>query len=162
MKIITKILSIIFLTISLSGCNEIKEAISGIDSAAKNAATATNKDIHAIQAIEISYKGKQFTIKDLFMTLLKDVTWQHEKQTGISTVHIKGTWKKGLFNNYNFDQILQNQLAENGHVFIKLEVKDKQILENNTTVQLILDKQTLVDESGKQALTSLYDAYISQ
>lgn len=80
----TKVACITCLCALLTGCSnrlsEIKDAVSGINSAAENAASAVSRDVHAVRAIAINYKDTSFTVNDLFKTILRDVRWDYDAE----------------------------------------------------------------------------------
>ena len=88
------------LSLCLAGCSdtlgEIKDAASGINTAADEAATAISQDVHSIRAINITYNDETFTVNDLFKSILRDVQWDYErgektnalKVNGLSLIHI--------------------------------------------------------------------------
>ena len=145
----------------LSGCGDLQKAVSGINSAAETAAKATSTDVHSIRATKLTYNHQHFTVNDLFKTVLKDVFWEYEETNGTHILHIKGTWKEPLFTSYQFDDALKQKLSEDGDVFVTLTVKDNQIIEQNTTIQLVYNKEILVEESGKQVFDDLLKTYTS-
>ncbi len=71
MKWMTKVACITCICALLSGCgnrlSEIKDAASGINSAANSAASAVSRDVHAIRALDINYKIHRLRL----MTYLK-------------------------------------------------------------------------------------------
>lgn len=159
MKVFSKIVAIILFTFLLTACGDLKEAVSGIGSAANSAAKATGTDVHAIRAMELSYNGETVTVNDLFKTDLRDVFWKYKETQNGSTLVIKGTWQEPLFESYGFDTSLKNKLAEDGDVIVTLHVKDHAIIVDKTTVQLIYQKDELVNESGKEVLDYFLKTY---
>ncbi|TSI03362.1 hypothetical protein [Lysinibacillus sp. BW-2-10] len=153
--------SILFLVGCSNQFGDLKEAVSGIDSAAQKAATATSLDVHQIRSIEIDYENEVFTINDLFKTILRDVQWDYENLNNIHNFTVKGTWKDNLFEHYQFTDEVKNQLVKNGKVVIHFQIVDQQILADSTTVQMTLNNELLVDEMGKEALHSLFSYYIN-
>lgn len=146
--------------LSLAGCGEVKDAVSGINSAANTAAKATSADVHSIRASELSYKQETFTVNTLFKTILKDVFWEYKEKNGGSTLQIKATWKEPLFSSYKFDEALKQKLAEDGDVLIELTIKDHEIQQAKTKVKLVYKGETLVEESGQQVMDNFFEAYI--
>lgn len=81
-KWMTKLAIVTCLSVLLAGCGdrltEIKDAFSGINSAADAAASAVSQDVHAIRALTINYNDESFTINDLFKTILRDIRWEYD------------------------------------------------------------------------------------
>lgn len=159
MKSLTKLFIFLLLTVLLTGCGDLKNAISGIDSAAKTAAKATSTDVHAIRAITLTENGRSFTVEELFTGILKDVFWQYKETEEANTLQIKGTWKEPLFESYAFDDNLKQKLAEDGDIFVKLTIHNHKIVQESTSVQLVYNKKILVDESGIDAFEYLLKTY---
>ena len=154
------------LSLFLVGCsdtlNEIKEAASGINSAADKAATAISQDVHSIRAIEITHNAQTFTVNDLFKSILRDVQWHYEPSQEENVLKITGTWQPNLFASYNIDETIKPDLAVNGRVTIELQVEENIIQEENTTVTLTYNEEKLLNESGKETLYYLYEYYITK
>lgn len=162
MKIYSKAIVILFFSILLTGCGDLKEAVSGISSAADTAASATSTDVHAIRSIKLVSNGQNFTVNELFKGLLKDVKWQYEEVAGESLLHVKGTWKEPLFSSYSFDSELKDKLVEDGDVLVTLTVGNDAIISENSSIQLIYQNEILVEESGTQVLNYLLETYTSK
>ena len=154
------------LSLFLVGCsntlNEIKEAASGINSAADKAATAISQDVHSIRAIEITHNTQTFTVNDLFKSILRDVQWHYEPSQKENVLKITGTWQPSLFASYNIDETIKPDLAINGKVTIELNVAENIIQEENTTVTLTYNDENLLNESGQDILQYLYEYYITK
>ena len=79
-----KLFSLIIFTCFLAGCgdsySEIKEAVSGINTKANDAASALSLEVHELRATELYYNDKSFTINDLFKTTLRDVQWYYDEK----------------------------------------------------------------------------------
>lgn len=148
----------------LSGCSEkmsdIKSAVSGINTAATNAATAISQNVHNLRAIEIHYENEQFTINDLFKTILRDVQWHYEQTEGTDILKVTGTWKDPLFENENFDAQTKKLLKELGKVTVELYIKDGMLQPNNTVIKLELNGEIIVEVQGEIALTKFYDVFL--
>lgn len=155
------IVTIFMCMLLLSGCGDLQQAVSGINNAAETAAKATSTDVHSIRATELTYENQHFTVNALFKTILKDVFWEYEETNGTHLLHIKGTWKEPLFTSYPFDDALKQKLAEDGDVIVTLTVKDNEIIKQSTTIQLLYNKEVLVDESGEQVFDNLLQTYAS-
>lgn len=166
MRKLTMMIPFIFLILVLSGCSEkvteLKEAVSGIDSAANKAAKAISLDAHSIRSIEINHADAKFTVNDLYKTILRDVFWEYEEKNEIHIFTVKGTWKEPLFEDYHFTENQLEKLKDEGKVVVQLELVDGVIKPESTTVQMTLDGETLVDEKGEDALNRLYDQYVNQ
>lgn len=154
------------LSLCLVGCsntlNEIKDAASGINSAANKAATAISQDVHSIRAIEITHNTQSFTVNDLFKSILRDVQWHYEPSQEENMLKITGTWQPDLFASYNIDEKLKNELAVNGKVTVMLNVEENMIHEEQTEVTLVYNEKTLLKESGQEILHYLYDYYTTK
>ena len=154
------------LSLFLVGCsntlNEIKEAASGINSAADKAATAISQDVHSIRAIEITHNTQTFTVNDLFKSILRDVQWHYEPSHEENVLKITGTWQPSLFASYNIDETIKPDLAINGKVSIELNVVENIIQEENTTVTLTYNEENLLNESGQAILQYLYEYYTTK
>lgn len=159
-------LSIVFLISSiLFGCddklNELKDAVSGIDSAANKAANAISLDAHSIRSVEINYENHTFIINDLFKTILRDTLWEYEQKDTNHILIVKGTWKEPLFENYNIT-VDKEKLKKDGKVTIELQFENETINEHKTNVILEYEKNKLLELKGKEALHYLYDVYIQK
>ncbi|MCL1695924.1 hypothetical protein [Lysinibacillus sp. BPa_S21] len=159
-----KIACITSLCVLLAGCgnrlSEIKDAVSGINSAAETAASAVGRDVHAIRAIAIDYKDTSFTVNDLFKTILRDVRWDYDAEK--SELHVRGTWQAPLFSEQQWDDTMKKQLAETGVVKIKCTIKDDKIDSALTNVTLIFNDETILKMNGEDALHHLYDTYLQK
>ena len=160
------ILLISVLSLFLIGCsdkvNEIKEAASGINSAANKAATAISQDVHSIRAIEITHNDQTFTVNDLFKSILRDVQWHYEPSQEENILKITGTWQPTLFAPYNIDETIKPDLAVNGRVTIELKVEENIIQEENTIVTLTYNEENLFSENGQEILHYLYEYYTTK
>ena len=154
------------LSLFLIGCsdkvNEIKEAASGINSAANKAATAISQDVHSIRAIEITHNTQTFTLNDLFKSILRDVQWHYEPSQKENVLKITGTWQPNLFDSYNIDETIKPDLSVNGQVTIELKVVENIIHEENTTVTLTYNEENLLNETGQEILHYLYEYYTTK
>ncbi|MEG0258970.1 MAG: hypothetical protein RR595_02585 [Lysinibacillus sp.] len=159
-----KIISVSCLSILLTGCGdrltEIKEAASGINAAADEAAKAMSQDVHSVRAITIDYQGASFTINELFKTILRDVRWRYDEET--EQLQVEGTWLDPLFSEQQWNDVDKKQLAENGKVTVVLPIQDNTINSAKTTVRLQMNKQLLIDDEGDPILQELYDTYLSK
>lgn len=162
-----KLLLVVFLlTFILSGCSEqfsqMKKAVAGINSKANDAATAISEDAHTLRSIQLSLNNNStVTINELFKSILRDVQWIYNKNTP-SKLQIKGTWQDGLFNNYQFTANDKKVLQEKGKVTITLSFNQLEIIPHHTYLEMELNDETVVQESGENALLLLYDAYIEK
>lgn len=152
--------------ILLVGCGntleELKGAAAGINSRANEAATALSMDAHSIRATEIQYNNQTFTINDLYKAILRDVQWHYEKIDGVDTIKVTGTWQdKGLFEVYNFEEDVKNQLLEYGKITVFLTFSEDQLNEEATEVTMHLNDKILVQEIGTPALHTFYELYTS-
>lgn len=164
MKLINKGLTIVCLSILLSGCNErlteIKEAASGINDTAQSAASALSKDVHSVRAINVSYNKETFTLNDLFKSILRDTRFEYDAQTG--KLQVKGTWLDPLFSEQPWDEAYKKRLAETGEVTVTLHIQDDKIVSELTDIVLILDRKTIVHMEGADALSHLYETYLQK
>lgn len=164
MRKLTMMISFFFLVLLLTGCGdkvaELKEAVSGIDGAANKAANAISLDAHSIRSIEIEHGDTNFTVNNLFKTILRDVFWDYEEKNEIHILTVNGTWKETLFEDYQFTDEQVVKLKEEGFVTVILELVDGEIKPDSTQVQMVLHGETLVDEKGEDALYRLYDQYV--
>ncbi|RHW38535.1 hypothetical protein D1B33_06565 [Lysinibacillus yapensis] len=160
-----RLLILLLLASALSGCEstiyKIKDAASGIGTAADQAAKATSLDAHAIRAIEINYNNETFSMNDLFQSILRDVQWKYENSDNLQQISIKGTWQDPLFSHYNFSNEQKANLKENGIVKIEFTVQDSQIIRESTKLKMELNEEEAVKMEGEDALTYLYDTYTS-
>ncbi|WP_431029793.1 hypothetical protein [Lysinibacillus sp. LZ02] len=163
MRKLYMILSASILSFCLVGCSDtlvqIKDAASGINSAADQAATAISQDVHSIRAIEVTYNDQTFTVNNLFKSILRDVQWHYEPSQQENVLLITGTWQPSLFDAYGIDQTIDNELAIHGEVTIELIVEENMIHEEKTKVTLVQQTETLLEENGQDILYYLYDYY---
>ena len=144
----------------LAGCNDINDAISGINSKANEAAKAISEDVHSLRNVKIHVEDQEnVTVNNLIKAILRDVQWKHEKKDETEILIINGIWKEGLFEDYNFTPIEKEKLRENGDVNIKLFYKNKQLQTDLTTVILTNNNNVIVDLQGKEAFNSIQNAY---
>ena len=160
-----KFFSLIIFTCFLAGCgdsySEIKEAVSGINTKANDAASALSLEVHELRAIELYYNDKSFTINDLFKTTLRDVQWHYDEKE--QNLIIKGTWKdNGLFAFENYDNNLKKQLREDGNVEVHLFFNQRKLDEAKTTITMQLNAETLINQAGTEALQHFYEVYVAQ
>lgn len=145
----------------LAGCSDIIDAISGINLKANEAAEAISEDVHSLRNVKINVENQEnVTVNNLIKAILRDVQWKHEKKDETEILIISGTWKEGLFEEYNFTPIEKEALKENGDVNIKLFFKNKQLQTDLTTVNLFnIHDNVIVDLHGKEAFNSIQTAY---
>ena len=160
-----KFFSLIIFTCFLAGCgdsySEIKEAVSGINTKANDAASALSLEVHELRAIELYYNAKSFTINDLFKTTLRDVQWHYDEKE--QNLIIKGTWKdNGLFAFENYDNNLKKQLREDGNVEVHLFFNQRKLDQAKTTITMRLNADTLINQAGTEALQHFYEVYVAQ
>jgi len=152
--------------ILLYGCgnlSEIKEAVSGINSQAEKAKSAITLDAHTIRSIEIAYNEENFTVNDLFKTILRDVQWEYEKKEELHHLIVRGTWKEPLFEQrLSMDEQLIEELVVDGKVLVHLTFESETILPDFTTVSMSLRDELLVDLEGEEALYHLYDCFLQK
>ncbi len=148
----------------VSGCSvelsEIKSAVSGINTAATNAATAISPDVHTLRSVEVHYQNETFTINDLFKSILRDVQWHYEQIDKTDRLNVTGTWQEPLFEKEDFDEHTKKLLKETGIVTVVLSFSDDKLLINDTTIKMELNGHTIIEEHGEKALTKFYDAFI--
>ena len=151
---------IIIFSFVLAGCNDIIDAISGINSKANEAAEAISEDVHTLRSIPIELDGRQtITINDFIKVILRDVQWKHEKKDHLEKLIADGSWKDGLFDNYGFTTEEKEEFKKTGDVVIQLFFDDKQLQVDLTTVVLTNDENVIVNLTGKKAFTSLQKAF---
>lgn len=147
----------------LAGCGDtlkdIKDAATGINSAADQAASAISQDVHSIRSIEITYNDQAFTVNDLFKSILRDVQWHYEKNNSSNILKVTGTWKPSLFEHYSSHNVSDKDLEKDGLVTVFLTVENHVILEDQTKVALVYKDQVLVNQKGKDVLYHLYESY---
>lgn len=154
----------IFVTaIFLVGCgdtmSDIKDAASGINSKANEAAAAISMDVHSIRATELTFDNESITINDLFKAILRDVQWQYDTNNSKS-LKITGTWQdNGLFMHHDLETVDKNELQENGNVTILLFFNEGVLDESRTKATLALHGNTLANETGSQLLPHFYETY---
>ncbi|MGE7841046.1 hypothetical protein ACQKNX_09665 [Lysinibacillus sp. NPDC093712] len=160
----TKLAIVTCLSVLLAGCGdrltEIKDAFSGINSAADAAASAVSQDVHAIRALTINYNDESFTINDLFKTILRDIRWEYDGEK--NELHVQGTWQAPLFSDQAWDDHMQKQLAETGLVNVICVIQDDQIDSSQTEVTLVFNQEKILQLSGDDALHHLYDTYLKK
>ncbi|MFJ7405335.1 MULTISPECIES: hypothetical protein [unclassified Lysinibacillus] len=160
----TKLAIVTCLSVLLAGCGdrltEIKDAFSGINSAADAAASAVSQDVHAIRALTINYNDESFTINDLFKTILRDIRWEYDGEK--NELHVQGTWQAPLFSEQAWDDHMQKQLAETGLVTVICVMQDDQIDSSQTEVTLVYNQEKILQLSGDDALHHLYDTYLKK
>lgn len=163
-KWMTKLAIVTCLSVLLAGCGdrltEIKDAFSGINSAADAAASAVSQDVHAIRALTINYNDESFTINDLFKTILRDIRWEYDGEK--NELHVQGTWQAPLFSEQAWDDHMQKQLAETGLVTVICVMQDDQIDSSQTEVTLMFNQEKILQLSGDDALHHLYDTYLKK
>lgn len=142
--------------------NDLKEAISGINSQAEKAKSAITMDAHTIRGLEIEYNGDRFTVNDLFKTILRDAQWEYEKIDDKDILFVKGTWKEPLFEHLQFSNEQKEALIKEGKIHIQLTFENETIIPNGTTVSMQLHDELIVNEQGEEILYYLYDMYIQQ
>ncbi|MET4560480.1 DNA-binding NtrC family response regulator [Lysinibacillus parviboronicapiens] len=164
MKWITKVACVLCLSTLLVGCSErlteIKDAASGITSAADSAANAVSRDVHAIRAIAIDYNDKSFTINDLFKTILRDVRWDYDAKQ--NELQVQGTWQPPLFSEQGWNQDKQKQLAETGLVTVTCVIDGDKIDSTLTDLKLVFNNEIMYQINGEEALHYLYDTYLQK
>lgn len=162
MKWMTKIACITCICALLSGCgdrfSEIKDAASGINSAANSAASAVSRDVHAIRALDINYKDTSFTVNDLFKTILRDIRWDYDPEK--NELHVRGTWQPPLFSDQAWREDMKEKLAESGFVTIACKIIDDKIDSEQTSITLTYNEEILLQKNGEEALHHLYDTYL--
>lgn len=140
----------------LSGCSEFMEAVTGINSRAKEAAEAISEDVHTLRGIEIIHTNEnKATINDLIKTIVRDVQWKYEEENNQDILFVKGTWQEGLFSNIEFTEDEKNLYKENGIIAIALYFKDHALLEELTTIQMNVGDEEIIKLVGKEALQQL-------
>lgn len=164
MRWMTKVASIACLCALLAGCgdrlSEIKDAASGITSAANSAASAVSRDVHAVRAIDINYKDTTFTVNDLFKTILRDIRWDYDAEK--NELHVRGTWQAPLFSEQKWNDTMKKQLAETGVVRVTFTLTDNKIDSASTNVTLVFNDETILEMTGEDALYHLYDTYLQK
>ncbi|WP_054768288.1 hypothetical protein [Lysinibacillus parviboronicapiens] len=164
MKRFTKVACVLCLSTLLVGCSdrltEIKDAASGITSAADSAANAVSRDVHAIRAIAIDYNDKSFTINDLFKTILRDVRWDYDAKQ--NELQVQGTWQPPLFSEQGWNQDKQKQLAETGLVTVTCVIDGDKIDSTLTDLKLVYNNEIMYQMNGEEALHYLYDTYLQK
>lgn len=157
-KLVPLLLAVIFLTGCSDTMKDIKNAASGINSKANEAATAISIDVHSIRAIELEFADEQVTINDLFKTILRDVQWHYDES--MNTLKITGTYKDNqLFSEQGFTEQQKQDLVENGKVTIQLNFVDNKLSKSNTIAQMHLHNKLIVDQQGEPLLQHFYDVF---
>lgn len=150
----------------LAGCgdtfSDIKDAASGINSKANEAATAISQDVHSIRAIEIQHNDKSFTINDLFKNIIRDVQWHYEKNGEANVLRVTGTWQPTLFEALQFDATPYPTLAENGTVEFILEVSEQTITKEEIAATLTYKGNEIFSRKGEELLLYLLDYYTNR
>lgn len=163
-KLINKGISIVCLSVLLTGCGdrltEIKEAASGINGAAHSAANALSKDVHSVRAIHLSYNEETFTLNDVFKSILRDTRWEYDAQA--EKLQVKGTWLEPLFADQHWDNTYKKKLAETGEITVTLRIQDDKIHSALTDVKLVYDGETILHMTGEDALFLLYETYLQK
>lgn len=162
MKWMTKVACITCICALLTGCGdrlaEIRDAASGINSAANSAASAVSRDVHAMRAIDINYQDTSFTVNDLFKTILRDIRWDYDLEK--NELHVRGTWQPPLFSDQPWDGDMKEKLAEAGFVTVTCKFIDDKIDSKHTNVILTYNEEILLQENGEEALHHLYNTYL--
>lgn len=162
MKWMTKVACITCICALLSGCggrfSEIKDAASGINSAANSAASAVSRDVHAIRALDINYKDTSFTVNDLFKTILRDIRWDYDLEK--NELHVRGTWQPPLFSDQAWSDDMKKKLTESGFVTVTCQIIDDKIDSQQTSITLTYNDEILLQKNGEEALHHLYDIYL--
>ncbi|WP_241774579.1 MULTISPECIES: hypothetical protein [Lysinibacillus] len=160
----TKVACITCFCALLAGCgdrlSEIKEAATGINSAADSAASAVSRDVHAIRAIAINYKDTSFTVNDLFKTILRDTRMDYDAEK--RELHVRGTWQAPLFYEQTWDDTMKKQLAETGVVTVTCTIMNNKIDSSSTNVTLVFNDETILEMTGEDALHHLYNTYLQK
>lgn len=163
MRTFAKTILVTLIAMSLAGCSntlsDIKEAASGINSKANEAATAIGQDVHSIRAIEIEHNDKTFTVNDLFKNILRDVQWHYEKNDETNILRVTGTWQPTLFEGLNFDPTPYKTLAEHGEVEFTLHVDEQAIISEEMKTTLHYEGQEIFSKKGEKLLQYLFDYY---
>lgn len=166
MRSFAKIIVAAFTVALLAGCGDtitdIKEAASGINSKANEAATAISQDVHSIRAIEIEHNGKNFTVNDLFKNILRDVQWYYEKNEETDILRVTGTWQPTLFEQLDFDPAPYPALAEVGAVEFLLQVNEQTIAQDQVQATVVYDEQEVFTAKGEQLYQYLLEYYINR
>ena len=161
MKKVSFVVIIVF-SFVLAGCNDIIDAISGINTKANDAAEAISEDVHTLRSILIKLEDQQtIAVNDFIKTILRDVQWKHEKIDKVEVLIADGSWKDGLFNEYRFTTDEKKALEHTGDIVIQLFFDDKQLQEDLTTVVLKKDDRIIINLTGKEAFSSLQYAFKS-
>ncbi|MFJ7371274.1 hypothetical protein ACIQVU_17870 [Lysinibacillus sp. NPDC098008] len=146
----------------LSGCgerlSEIKDAASGINTAANSAANAVSRDVHAIRAMDINYQDTAFTVNDLFKTILRDIRWDYDLEK--NELSVRGTWQPPLFSDQAWDQQMIKKLAEEGIVHVRCKIADDTLDSAHTIITLSYNHEIIFEKSGEEALHHLYDTFL--
>lgn len=148
------------LTIILAGCSDITDALSGIDNQAQKAASGITPEALNIRSINIEYKNESFTVDELFTSILRDIFWEYDKNNDSQILIVKGTWKEGLFEDYELQSYPINDLNSDGKVTVVFGIVNDEILPEKTKVTMTLGDQVIIEEIGEKAQKTLYDAYL--
>lgn len=159
-----KIFSLIFIcAFCLVGCTdkltEIKDAASGIQTKANEAATVLTEDVHTLRDLKVDVNDKQVSINTLMKNTLRDVQWTYEKET-IAFLHVKGTWKDDLFESYSFTEDEKKVLRENGKVYVTFAFAEQQLQPAQSTLKLIVNDKQIIQENGEIVLQYFKEAYL--
>lgn len=160
MRNIKNIVITSLLTIILAGCSNITDALSGIDNQAQKAASGITPEALNIRSINIEYKNESFTVDELFTSILRDIFWEYDKNNDSQILIVKGTWKEGLFEDYELQSYPINDLNSDGKVTVVFEIVNDEILPEKTKVTMTLGDQVIIEEIGEKAQKTLYDAYL--
>ncbi|SOC36297.1 hypothetical protein [Ureibacillus acetophenoni] len=147
-------------TIILAGCSDITDALSGIDNQAQKAASGITPEALTIRSINIEYKNENFTVDELFTSILRDIFWEYDKNNDSHILTVKGTWKEGLFEDYELQNYPINDFNSDGKVTVTLEIDNDEILTERTKVTMSLGDQVIIEEIGEKAQKALYKAYL--
>ena len=133
-----KFIALIIFTCFLTGCgvsySEIKEAVSGINTKAIDAASALTIEVHELRATELQYNDKSFTINDLFKTTLRDVQWYYDEKAQ-NLIGYRYMERKWFICIKNFDDAKRMQLRKDGDVNVSLFFNHHKLDETKTMLQ---------------------------
>lgn len=161
MKKVHFFVAIIISIILLSGCSNMKEAVSGIQTQAEKAKSGLTVDAYSLRETELEYKNETFTVEDLFKTILRDVQWEYEKNENQDYLLVKGTWKEPLFDDLNLSEEEKKELSTTGKIYIRLVFEKNELIPSETTASMKLKEETLVDEKGEDILHYFYNLYLN-
>lgn len=160
MRIIRIIFVVLILISILAGCSDFTNALSGIDNQAQKAASGITQEALNVRSINIEYKNESFTIDELFTSILRDIFWEYDKNNDSQILTVEGTWKEGLFEDYDLSDYMISDLTTYGKVTVIIEIVNDEILSENTKVTMTLDEKIIIEEHGEKAQKELYDAYL--